>query len=144
MKILIVNGPNLNLLGTRQPEIYGSLSFDQYLETLNAGFPGLDLQYFQSNHEGEIIDFIQKEGFSAQGLVINAGGLTHTSVALADAISAVSILSIEVHISNIFTREIFRHHSFLSPVCKGIISGLGLSGYKFAIDYIIQIQEHTK
>jgi 3-dehydroquinate dehydratase-2 len=138
MKILVVNGPNLNLLGKRQPEIYGSQSFTQYFESLQQTFPIQELVYFQSNHEGELIDFIQKEGFSAQGLVINAGGFTHTSVALADAISAVSIATVEVHISNIFAREAFRQHSYLSPVSKGIISGLGLYGYKAAIDYFIQ------
>jgi len=138
MKILVANGPNLNLLGKRQPEIYGSQSFTQYFESLQKDFPNLELVYFQSNHEGELIDFIQKEGFSAQGLVINAGGFTHTSVALADAISAVSIPTIEVHISNIFARETFRQHSYLSPISKGIISGLGLYGYKAAIDYLIQ------
>jgi len=138
MKILVVNGPNLNLLGKREPEIYGSQSFTQYFESLQIDFSNQELVYFQSNHEGELIDFIQKEGFSAFGLVINAGGFTHTSVALADAISAVSIAAVEVHISNIFARESFRHHSYLSPVCKGIISGLGLYGYKAAIHYLIQ------
>jgi len=138
MKIILVNGPNLNLLGTREPKIYGNRSFVQYFEELKTKFPAIDLVYFQSNHEGELIDFIQKEGNSSQGLVINAGGFTHTSVALADAISAVSLLAIEVHISNIFARESFRHHSYLSPVCKGVICGLGLYGYQAAIDFIIQ------
>ncbi len=138
MKLLVVNGPNLNLLGKRQPEIYGCQSFTEYFESLQRAFPNQELVYFQSNHEGELIDFIQKEGFSAQGLVINAGGFTHTSVALADAISSVSIATVEVHISNIFARETFRQHSYLSPVSKGIVSGLGLYGYKAAIDYLIQ------
>ena len=139
MKILVINGPNLNLLGKRQPEIYGSQSFTQYFESLQLDFFNQELVYFQSNHEGELIDFIQKEGFDAQGLVINAGGFAHTSIALADAISAVSIPTVEVHISNVFARESFRHHSYLSPVSNGIISGLGLYGYKAAIQYFIQL-----
>ena len=139
MKILVINGPNLNLLGKRQPEIYGSQSFTQYFESLQLDFFNQELVYFQSNHEGELIDFIQKEGFDAQGLVINAGGFTHTSIALADAISAVSIPTVEVHISNVFARESFRHHSYLSPVSNGIVSGLGLYGYKAAIQYFIQL-----
>ena len=139
MKILVINGPNLNLLGKRQPEIYGSQSFTQYFESLQLDIFNQELVYFQSNHEGELIDFIQKEGFDAQGLVINAGGFTHTSIALADAISAVSIPTVEVHISNVFARESFRHHSYLSPVSNGIVSGLGLYGYKAAIQYFIQL-----
>jgi len=138
MKILIVNGPNLNLLGKRQPEIYGSRSFDDYLEDLEKEYPMHKLVYYQSNHEGFLVDFIQQNAQDADGLILNAGGLTHTSVSLADAIATLSIPTIEVHISNIFSREPFRHHSFLSPVCNGMICGLGLTGYSLAINYIVQ------
>jgi len=136
-KILILNGPNLNLLGKRQPEVYGSLSFEGYFETLKASFKEVELHYFQSNHEGALIDKIHEVGFTFDGLVINAGGLTHTSVALADAIAAVPMHAVEVHISNIHARESFRHHSYLSAVCRGMICGLGLKGYALAIDYLL-------
>jgi len=136
-KILILNGPNLNLLGKRQPEVYGSLSFEGYLETLKDSFKEVELHYFQSNHEGALIDKIHEVGFTFDGLVINAGGLTHTSVALADAIAAVPMHAVEVHISNIHARESFRHHSYLSAVCRGMICGLGLKGYALAIDYLL-------
>lgn len=136
-KILILNGPNLNLLGKRQPEVYGSLSFEGYFETLKASFKEVELYYFQSNHEGALIDKIHEVGFTFDGLVINAGGLTHTSVALADAIAAVPMHAVEVHISNIHARESFRHHSYLSAVCRGMICGLGLKGYALAIDYLL-------
>src|SRR6218665_3296677 len=125
MKILIINGPNLNLLGKREPEIYGNQTFEQYFETLVQKFAGHELHYFQSNHEGAIIDKIHETGFDFDGIVINAGGLTHTSVALADALSAVKTPAIEVHISNIHARESFRRHSYLSSRCKGMICGLG-------------------
>lgn len=136
-KILILNGPNLNLLGKRQPEVYGSLSFEGYFETLKASFKEVELHYFQSNHEGALIDKIHEVGFTFDGLVINAGGLTHTSVALADAIAAVPMHAVEVHISNIHARESFRHHSYLSAVCRGMICGLGLKGYALAVDYLL-------
>tara|TARA_Y100001936_G_scaffold8311_1_gene7400 strand:- start:7520 stop:7948 length:429 start_codon:yes stop_codon:yes gene_type:complete len=136
MKLIIINGPNLNLLGTREKNIYGETSFDSYYETLIKKYNGkVDLEYYQSNHEGELIEKIQKIGFSYDGIIINAGGFTHTSVALRDAISSVTTPAIEVHISNILSREEFRKKSYLSDVCTGIISGLGLMGYEAAINY---------
>ena len=137
MKLIIINGPNLNLLGIREKEIYGETSFEEYLSTLKSKFKDVELEFFQSNHEGELIEKIQEVGFSYEGIIINAGGFTHTSVALRDAISSVSSPAIEVHISNILNREDFRKKSFLSDVCKGIISGLGLKGYEFAVDYFL-------
>ena len=138
MKILILNGPNLNLLGKRQPEIYGNVSFDDYFTRLQTEFPQHELVYFQSNHEGALIDFLQENSDGAHGLVINAGGLTHTSVSLADAVANLTFPSVEVHITNIFAREEFRHHSYLSPVCRGLVCGLGLTGYSLAISYLSQ------
>ncbi len=137
MKLIIINGPNLNLLGIREKEIYGETSFEEYLSILKSKFKDVELEFFQSNHEGELIEKIQEVGFSYEGIIINAGGFTHTSVALRDAIASVSSPAIEVHISNILNREDFRKKSFLSDVCKGIISGLGLKGYEFAIDYFL-------
>ena len=137
MKLIIINGPNLNLLGIREKEIYGETSFEEYLSTLKSKFKDVELKFFQSNHEGELIEKIQEVGFSYEGIIINAGGFTHTSVALRDAIASVKSPAIEVHISNILNREDFRKKSFLSDVCKGIISGLGLKGYEFAIDYFL-------
>ena len=137
MKLIIINGPNLNLLGIREKEIYGETSFEEYLSTLKSKFKDVELEFFQSNHEGELIEKIQQVGFSYKGIIINAGGFTHTSVALRDAIASVSSPAIEVHISNILNREDFRKKSFLSDVCKGIISGLGLKGYEFAVDYFL-------
>ena len=136
MKLIIINGQNLNLLGIREKNIYGETSFDSYYETLIKKYDGkVDLEYYQSNHEGELIEIIQKIGFSYDGIIINAGGFTHTSVALRDAISSVTTPAIEVHISNILSREDFRKKSYLSDVCTGIISGLGLMGYEAAINY---------
>lgn len=137
MKLIIVNGPNLNLLGIREKEIYGDTSFEEYFKSIKDKFSNIDLEFFQSNHEGELIEKIQEIGFSFDGIIINAGGFTHTSVALRDAIASVKTPAIEVHISNILTREEFRKKSYLSDVCKGIISGLGLKGYEFAIDYFL-------
>ena len=137
-KILIINGPNLNLLGKREPTIYGSQTFEQYFEGLRTLFVGVELHYFQSNHEGALIDKIHEVGFDFDGIVINAGGLTHTSVALADALSAVTTPAVEVHISNIHARESFRHHSFLSSRCKGMICGLGLKGYELAVRFLTE------
>ena len=131
--ILILNGPNLNLLGTREPGIYGSRTFEAYFEELKALFPGVDLHYFQSNHEGALLDKIHEIGFTFDGLVINAGALTHTSVALGDALAAITTPAVEVHISNIHAREAFRHHSYLSAKARGVIVGLGLKGYELAI-----------
>lgn len=137
-KILILNGPNLNLLGKREPGVYGNQSFEDYLGELRNLFPDVELHYFQSNHEGAMIDKIHETGFSFNGIIINAGGYTHTSIALADALSAVTTPAVEVHISNIHARESFRHHSYLTSRCKGMICGLGLKGYEMAIRYFIQ------
>lgn len=133
MKIIIINGPNLNLLGKRQPEIYGVESFDDYFQTLKNQFKTIELSYFQSNVEGEIINKIQEIGFELQGIILNAGAYTHTSIAIADAISSVTTPVIEVHISNTFSRETFRHQSYISPVSKGVIIGFGLKSYEIAI-----------
>jgi len=136
-KILIINGPNLNLLGVREKQIYGSRTFVDYFEELKANYPKVDLEYFQSNSEGNLIDKIHEVGFSYDGIIMNAGGYTHTSVAIADAISGVTTPTIEVHISNIFKRESFRHLSYLAPVCKGSISGFGLDSYRLALENLI-------
>ncbi|NRA51200.1 MAG: type II 3-dehydroquinate dehydratase [Phaeodactylibacter sp.] len=138
MPILILNGPNLNLLGRREPEIYGNSTFEQYFETLKRQFPDQELEYFQSNHEGALIDKLHEVGFSYDGIVFNAGAYTHTSVALGDAIAAISTPVIEVHISNVHRRETFRHHSYLSAHCAGIIVGLGLNGYALGVRAIIE------
>lgn len=140
MNIYIVNGPNLNLLGKREPEVYGSQTFEAYFLTLQNRFEGqCTLHYFQSNHEGALIDYLQQVGFGeAQGIVLNAGAYTHTSIAISDAIRAITTPVVEVHISNIYARESFRHHSYLTGVCKGIISGLGLQGYALAITYLVE------
>lgn len=134
MKILIINGPNLNLLGKREPEVYGSMSFEEYFKKLELKFKKISLEYYQSNVEGELIDKIHEVGFEYDGIVINAGAYTHTSVALRDAISSIETSTIEVHISNTHKREEFRHHSYISPVCKGIILGFGLDSYRLAIE----------
>lgn len=138
MQLLIINGPNLNLLGKREPEIYGSQSFEEYFEILKGKFPKVKLSYFQSNFEGALIDKIHEVGFSYDGIIINAGGLTHTSVSLADALGGVNTPAVEVHISNIHAREEFRKHSFLTPKCKGMICGLGLKGYELAIQWFLK------
>ncbi|MCW4467436.1 type II 3-dehydroquinate dehydratase [Flavobacterium sp. MFBS3-15] len=137
MNIHIINGPNLNLLGTREPEIYGGRTFDDYLAGLQNKYPSIKLSYFQSNIEGEIITEIQKKGFSHNGIILNAGAYTHTSIGIADAVKAVTAPVIEVHISNTFSRETFRHQSFLSPVAAGVIIGFGLNGYELAIQSLI-------
>ena len=133
MKIAIINGPNLNLLGTREPEIYGNSTFEAYFEELKSEFKELELTYFQSNHEGEIVDKLHEIGFNFDGIILNAGAYTHTSVAIADAISAINTPVIEVHISNVFKREAFRHKSYLSAVVKGIVTGFGFTSYKLAL-----------
>ncbi len=133
MKLLILNGPNLNLLGTREPEIYGSQTFQDYFETLQEQFPQHELIYYQSNIEGELINKLHETGFSFDGIIFNPGGYTHTSVALRDAISSITTPVIEVHISNTHARESFRHHSYVSPVCKGTIMGFGLDSYRLGI-----------
>jgi len=137
-KIWIINGPNLNLLGKREPQIYGAQGFEDYFKTLQAQFPKIELAYFQSNSEGGLIDKIHEIGFSADGIILNAGGYTHTSVALTDAIAGITTPTIEVHISNVHAREEFRHHSYLSKNCVGIIVGFGLDGYRMAISHFLQ------
>jgi 3-dehydroquinate dehydratase II len=138
MKIAIINGPNLNLLGKREVDIYGSESFDSYLQTLQNKYANIEISYFQSNIEGELIDEIQRVGFSYDGIILNAGGYTHTSVAIGDAVAAVTTLVIEVHISNILGREDFRKLSHVSGKAKGVISGLGLKGYELALQCFIK------
>ncbi|MDZ7607948.1 MAG: type II 3-dehydroquinate dehydratase [Cyclobacteriaceae bacterium] len=137
MKVIIINGPNLNLLGKREKNIYGNQSFEDYFSTLKTKYPGVDLNYFQSNSEGWIIDKIHEVGFDYDGIIINAGAYTHTSIAIRDALAAVTTPAIEVHISNIHAREEFRHHSHLSGVCKGVIVGLGLNGYELALQHFL-------
>ncbi len=134
MKLIIINGPNLNLLGKREPAIYGSESFEVFLKKLRKRFPLVTIEYFQSNVEGEIINALQKVGFLYDGIILNAGGYTHTSVAIADAVKSISSPVIEVHISNIFARESFRHISIISPYVKGIITGFGLDSYRLAVE----------
>ncbi len=133
MKIAIINGPNLNLLGIREPEIYGNKTFEAFFEALKTEFKTVELIYFQSNHEGALIDKIQELGFSFDGIILNAGAYTHTSIAIADAVSAITTPVVEVHLSNVFKREEFRHHSYISPVAIGTIGGFGLQSYKLAI-----------
>ncbi len=139
MKILILNGPNLNLLGKREPDVYGNTSFDAYFSQLQQRFENCELSYFQSNHEGAIIDKIHEVGFSYDGIVLNAGAYTHTSIAIHDAIKAVTTPVIEVHISNIHTREEFRHKSVIAAACKGSIVGLGLTSYDLGISYFAKM-----
>jgi len=137
MKISIINGPNLNLLGTREPSVYGNQTFEDYFSVLVQKYPTISLSYFQSNIEGELINEIQRVGFDADGIILNPGGYTHTSVALGDAIAAVTAPVIEVHISNVQAREDFRKISHVSAKCRGTISGLGLKGYALAIDFFL-------
>lgn len=136
-KVLVLNGPNLNLLGVREPGIYGSNSFESYLPQLKAKFPDVEIEYYQSNVEGEMINKIHEVGFSYDGIVLNAGAYTHTSVALHDAIAAITTPVIEVHISNVHQREEFRHHSYISSVASGIIIGFGLKGYEMAVGSLL-------
>ena len=138
MKICIINGPNLNLLGTRETKIYGNKDFETFYEDLKSEYPNIAFKYFQSNIEGEIIDHLQKEGFSADGILLNAAAYTHTSVGIADAIKSIDSLVIEIHISNVFSREDYRHKSFISPVAKGIIAGFGLDSYRLGVESIIK------
>ena len=137
MRLIIINGPNLNLLGIREKEIYGDQSFEDFYQSLKEKYKNVSIEYFQSNHEGELIEKIQEIGFKYDGIIINGGGFTHTSIALRDAISSIKCPAVEVHISNILSREEFRKKSYLSDVCQGIISGLGLSGYEYGIQYFI-------
>jgi 3-dehydroquinate dehydratase-2 len=140
MRINIINGPNLNLLGSREPEKYGHSSFENYLEVLTSRYPDIIFQYFQSNIEGEIINEIQRSGFSSDGIILNAGGYTHTSVSIADAIAAVKKPVIEVHITNISAREEFRHTSLIGRNCAGSISGFGLDSYRLAVEALIELK----
>ena len=137
MKILIINGPNLNLLGVREPGIYGKSSFGEYLPQLQSRYPDIDIDYYQSNLEGEIINKIQEVGFDRDGIVLNAGAYTHTSVAILDALKSVSTPTVEVHISNVHQREEFRRKSLISPGCMGVICGFGLDSYRLAIEALI-------
>ena len=133
-RIEIINGPNLDLTGLRQPEIYGTVTMEQMVAGLRERFPQVEIGYYQSNEEGEIINRLHEVGFSADGIVLNAGGYSHTSVAIHDAIAAITTPVIEVHISNIYAREEYRRHSLLSDVCRGVVCGLGLEGYRFAVE----------
>lgn len=137
MNIQIINGPNLNLLGQREPSVYGSESFDSFFEKLKSSFPSVELKYYQSNIEGEIINKLHEVGFSFDGIILNAGGYTHTSVAIHDAIGAIKTPVIEVHISNVYAREEFRHKSLITSKCQGLITGLGLRGYQLALQYFL-------
>ncbi|MDR1356627.1 MAG: type II 3-dehydroquinate dehydratase [Tannerellaceae bacterium] len=139
-KIQIINGPNLNLLGKREPAVYGNTSFEEYLHTLRAKYPQCEISYFQSNIEGELINKIHETGFGYTGIIINAGAYTHTSIALYDAIKAVETPVIEVHISNVHAREAFRHTSLLSAACKGVIIGFGLDSYRLSVEAILAAQ----
>ena len=147
MRILIMNGPNLNLLGRREPDIYGRTTMEQCMDDLRARYPQAQLLYYQSNHEGDLVDKLQEAGFgqsdqtagasTVDGVVLNAGAYTHTSVALADCIRAISVPVVEVHLSNIFAREDYRHHSLLSPVCSGMVCGFGIDVYRLAVEALL-------
>ena len=138
MKISIINGPNLNLLGKREPDVYGSIAFEDFFEKMILSFPNIDFDYYQSNIEGELINQIQDVGDSSDGIILNAAAFTHTSVGIADAVKSIKSRVIEVHISNTFSRESFRHKSFLSPVVDGIIVGFGLDSYRLAVESLIK------
>lgn len=139
MKIIIINGPNLNLLGKREPEVYGKESFEDYFKMLQERFPELELDYFQSNIEGELIGKIQETGFSYDGIILNAAAYTHTSVGIGDAVKAINTPVIEVHISNTFSRETFRHQSYISANAAGVILGFGLKSYELALSYFTKL-----
>ena len=143
MNIIIINGPNLNLLGKREPEIYGHQSFEDYLELLKKEYPDVNISYYQSNIEGELINIIQETGFISDGIVLNAGAYTHTSVAIADAIRSIKCPVIEVHISNTHRREEFRHKSFLTAACKGTILGFGMDSYRLAVDALVRAKKEA-
>lgn len=138
MNILIINGPNLNLTGRREVAVYGSRSFEDYLEELRVAYPMHCIEYFQSNHEGDIIDCLQAHGFTADGIIINAGAYTHTSIAIADAIRSVTSPVVEVHISNVHAREEYRRVSMIAPACRGSIAGFGLDSYRLAVEFFIK------
>jgi 3-dehydroquinate dehydratase II len=137
LQILIINGPNLNIIGKRQPEYYGHMNFDDFLATLNKKYKKVNVSYKQSNREGDIINFLQEADGQADGIILNAGAYTHTSIAIADAIQSITVPVIEVHISNIYGRESFRQISYLAPYCKGVITGFGLTSYQLALEYFI-------
>ena len=137
MQVQIINGPNLNLLGSREPGIYGEESFSEFLDRLKSDYPNIEISYFQSNVEGEIINQLHETGFSYDGIILNAGGYTHTSVAIRDAIKAIKTPVVEVHISNVYAREEFRHKSMLTAVCMGVIAGFGLDSCKLAIESLL-------
>lgn len=137
MKIIIINGPNLNLLGKREPEVYGSTSFEDYFSTLQKQFPTINFEYYQSNVEGELINKLHEVGFSVDGIIMNAGAYTHTSIGIADAIAGISSPVVEVHISNVYAREEYRHQSLMAKNCKGVIAGFGLVSYNLAIQSFI-------
>lgn len=141
MKILIINGPNLNLLGVREPGVYGNISMYDYLEALCADYHDIEIEYFQSNHEGEIIDRLHEVGFDMEykGVALNAGAYTHTSLAIADAIRAIELPVVEVHISNVHSREEIRHRSLIAPACKGVIAGFGLDSYRLAVEALKEL-----
>lgn len=141
MKIQIINGPNLNMLGTREPGIYGNSTFDDYLKTLRERYPDVQIDYYQSNIEGELIDKMQQTGFTCDGIILNAGAYTHTSIALQDCIKSIPTPVVEVHISNVHKREEFRHHSYISCACAGVICGFGLDSYRLALEAITQMAQ---
>ncbi|MBX2895684.1 MAG: type II 3-dehydroquinate dehydratase [Cyclobacteriaceae bacterium] len=142
MKLLILNGPNLNLLGKREPETYGNTSFENFLNTLKSRFSQIDLEYYQSNIEGELINKLHQAGFTYDGIILNAGAYTHTSVGLHDAIAAITTPVVEVHISNIYAREEFRHKSLITAKCAGLITGFGMEGYALAIQFFLNKKAH--
>lgn len=144
MNIIIINGPNLNLLGKREPGIYGHQSFEDYLEKLKEAYPQVNISYYQSNIEGELINIIQETGFISDGIVLNAGAYTHTSVAIADAIRAIKCPVIEVHISNTHKREEFRHKSYLTAACLGTILGFGMDSYRLAVEALIEVKSKAE
>ena len=143
MNIIIINGPNLNLLGKREPSIYGNQSFEEYLVKLKEEYPSVNISYYQSNVEGELIDIIQETGFISDGIVLNAGAYTHTSVAIADAIRAIKCPVIEVHISNTHKREEFRHKSYLTAACLGTILGFGMDSYRLAVEALVRLKNES-
>ena len=141
MKIQIINGPNMNLLGVREPSIYGQSTFEDYLKTLRSRYPEVQIDYFQSNVEGEMINKLQEVGFEADGIILNAGAYTHTSVALHDAIRSITSPVVEVHISNVHAREAFRHQSMISAACKGVILGFGMDSYRLALEALLALKQ---
>ncbi|GAB6959567.1 type II 3-dehydroquinate dehydratase [Prevotella aurantiaca JCM 15754] len=144
MKIIIINGPNLNLLGKREPNIYGSLSMEEYLLKLRAMYSDIDIEYYQSNVEGKLIDKLQEVGYTYNGIILNAGAYTHTSIALQDCIRAITVPVVEVHISNVKNREEYRHHSMIAPACIGTIQGFGMNSYRLAVEALKGIDKTSE